>query len=447
MHTREKAKALKYFLEQRYTQLHRDRVDRVRRRQDLNEEMDRQKLDDATRARLHTVLIKKESEHLRLVRQRMHLGMFVRLDTIGRGAFGEVCLVRKKDTNKTYAMKILRKADVLRRGQVTHVKAERDLLAEADNAWVVKLFYSFQDSSSLYLVMDYVPGGDLMSLLVRHRVFDERVARFFIAEIVMAIDSVHKMGFIHRDIKPDNILVGADGHIKLSDFGLCTGFRWNRDDGLANGANGSGSGPGGSPGRDRGSRIRSLANSLVGTPNYIAPEVFQQQPYDDSCDWWSAGVILYEMLVGRPPFLATTAKKTREKVVKWKRTLKIPKEANLSPGATDLIRSLICDAHDRLGRDSGIQEFQRLRFFDGIAWDRSNPPPYVPQLSSDADTSHFDPRLALQPHSAPKEQGEAPGEPAVPESVYTSRAVYGESSRYVFGEFNFRRFWNGTSPA
>jgi len=448
VHTREKATALKYFVEQRYTQLHRARVERVRRRQDLNEEMDRQKLDDGTRARLHTVLIKKESEHLRLQRQRMHLDMFQRLGTIGRGAFGEVCLVRKKETNKTYAMKTLRKADVLRRGQVTHVKAERDLLAEADNAWVVRLFYSFQDKDSLYLVMDFVPGGDLMSLLVRSRTFGEGVARFFIAEMVMAIDSVHKMGFIHRDIKPDNILIGADGHIKLSDFGLCTGFRWNRDDALFDNEEGMGGASGGGTARDRSGRIRSLANSLVGTPNYIAPEVFQQQPYDNSCDWWSVGVILYEMLVGRPPFLATTARKTRQKVINWRRSFRIPKEANLSPGATSLIRSLICDSRDRLGHQSGIQEFQSLAFFDAITWDRTNPPPYVPKLSSDADTSHFNPVLmAGQQHPGGDIGGEATDGPEVPDSVYTSRAVYGESSRYIFGEFNFRRFWNGTSPA
>jgi serine/threonine protein kinase len=112
---------------------------------------------------------------------------------------------------------------------VAHVKAERDILAEADNEWVVKLYYSFQDHSNLYFVMDYVPGGDLMGLLIRLEILDEPLARFYVAELVQAIESVHRMGFIHRDIKPDNILIDRNGHIKLTDFGLCTGFRWTHN--------------------------------------------------------------------------------------------------------------------------------------------------------------------------------------------------------------------------
>lgn len=159
----------------------------------------------------------------------MSKSMFKKIKTLGIGAFGEVALVRKSDTNALYAIKTLRKADVLQRNQVGHVKAERDILAEANNDWVVKLYYSFQDSDNLYYVMDYIPGGDLMSLLIRKEIFSEELARFYIAELTLAIESVHKMGFIHRDIKPDNILIDRNGHIKLTDFGLCTGFRWTHD--------------------------------------------------------------------------------------------------------------------------------------------------------------------------------------------------------------------------
>ncbi|CAL1270914.1 unnamed protein product [Larinioides sclopetarius] len=155
--------------------------------------------------------------------------MFHKIRTIGIGAFGEVALVRKVDANQLYAMKTLRKSDVLKRNQVAHVKAERDILAEADNEWVVKLYYSFQDDENLYFVMDFIQGGDLMSLLIKLGVFSEELARFYIAELVLAVESVHKMGFIHRDIKPDNILIDRDGHIKLTDFGLCTGFRWTHN--------------------------------------------------------------------------------------------------------------------------------------------------------------------------------------------------------------------------
>lgn len=178
---------------------------------------------------MRKILYQKESNYNRLKRAKMDKSMFVKIKTLGIGAFGEVCLACKVDTHALYAMKTLRKKDVLNRNQVAHVKAERDILAEADNEWVVKLYYSFQDKDSLYFVMDYIPGGDMMSLLIRMEVFPEHLARFYVAELTLAIESVHKMGFIHRDIKPDNILIDLDGHIKLTDFGLCTGFRWTHN--------------------------------------------------------------------------------------------------------------------------------------------------------------------------------------------------------------------------
>lgn len=175
------------------------------------------------------MLCQKESNYIRLKRAKMDKSMFKRIKTLGIGAFGEVCLARKEDTGALYAMKTLRKKDVLLRNQVAHVKAERDILAEADNEWVVRLYYSFQDRDNLYFVMEYIPGGDMMSLLIRLGIFKEELAQFYIAELTCAVESVHKMGFIHRDIKPDNILIDRDGHIKLTDFGLCTGFRWTHD--------------------------------------------------------------------------------------------------------------------------------------------------------------------------------------------------------------------------
>lgn len=186
-------------------------------------------LSNEAQLQMRKMLQQKESNYIRLRRARMEKSMFNKLKTLGVGAFGEVSLVQKIDTNQLYAMKTLRKKDVLKRNQVAHVKAERDILAEADNEWVVKLYYSFQDERNLYFVMDYIPGGDLMALLIKLGIFEERLAQFYIAELVLAVESVHKMGFIHRDIKPDNILIDRDGHIKLTDFGLCTGFRWTHD--------------------------------------------------------------------------------------------------------------------------------------------------------------------------------------------------------------------------
>jgi len=136
-----------------------------------------------------------------------------------------VRLVQKIDTGHVYAMKILRKTDMVAKEQLAHVRAERDILVEADHTWVVKMYYSFQDPINLYLIMEFLPGGDMMTLLMKRDTLSEEVTQFYIAETALAIDSIHKVGFIHRDIKPDNLLLDARGHIKLSDFGLCTGLK------------------------------------------------------------------------------------------------------------------------------------------------------------------------------------------------------------------------------
>lgn len=221
--------AFKFFMEQHIENVLKSHKQRVFRRMQLEKEMTKIGLSQEAQCEIRKMLSQKESNYIRLKRAKMDKSMFIKIKTIGVGAFGEVTLVRKIDTHHVYAMKTLRKSDVLKRNQVAHVKAERDILAEADNEWVVKLYYSFQDKDNLYFVMDYIPGGDLMSLLIKLGIFEEQLARFYIAELTCAVESVHKMGFIHRDIKPDNILIDRDGHIKLTDFGLCTGFRWTHN--------------------------------------------------------------------------------------------------------------------------------------------------------------------------------------------------------------------------
>lgn len=221
--------AFKFFMEQHIENILKSYKQRTYRRMQLEKEMTKIGLSAEAQDQMRKMLSQKESNYIRLKRAKMDKSMFTKIKPIGVGAFGEVTLVRKIDTSHLYAMKTLRKADVLKRNQVAHVKAERDILAEADNEWVVKLYYSFQDKDNLYFVMDYIPGGDLMSLLIKLGIFEENLARFYIAELTCAVESVHKMGFIHRDIKPDNILIDRDGHIKLTDFGLCTGFRWTHN--------------------------------------------------------------------------------------------------------------------------------------------------------------------------------------------------------------------------
>ncbi|CAH1107986.1 unnamed protein product [Psylliodes chrysocephalus] len=437
--------AFKFFMEQHIENVMKSYKQRLFRRMQLEKEMNKIGLSSEAQTQMRKMLSQKESNYIRLKRAKMDKSMFVRIKPIGVGAFGEVTLVRKIDTNHLYAMKTLRKSEVLKRNQVAHVKAERDILAEADNEWVVKLYYSFQDSDILYFVMDYIPGGDLMSLLIKLGIFEEVLARFYIAELTCAVESVHKMGFIHRDIKPDNILIDKDGHIKLTDFGLCTGFRWTHNSKYYQ-QNGNHSRQDSMDPIDdwneecnckplerrRRREHRCLAHSLVGTPNYIAPEVLQRTGYTHVCDWWSVGVILYEMLVGQPPFLANTPAETQYKVINWETTLQIPKQANLSQESRDLILKLCCSADKRLGKNAS--EVKSHPFFKDIDFEkglRRQPAPHKPRIDYPTDTSNFDPIDPDKLHNSNSI-----------DSSNSDELVDNSNLFHGFFEFTFRRFFD-----
>ncbi|XP_078401573.1 serine/threonine-protein kinase LATS2 isoform X1 [Cetorhinus maximus] len=448
--------AFKFFMEQHVENIMKTYQQKLNRRLQLEQEMSKAGLSEAEQEQMRKMLNQKESNYNRLKRAKMDKSLFVKIKTLGVGAFGEVCLAQKVDTNALYAMKTLRKKDVLSRNQVAHVKAERDILAEADNEWVVKLYYSFQDKENLYFVMDYIPGGDMMSLLIRMGVFPESLARFYIAELTLAIESVHKMGFIHRDIKPDNILIDLDGHIKLTDFGLCTGFRWTHDSKYYQ--KGSHARQDSMEPSDLwgdlsdckcGDRLktleqraarqhqRCLAHSLVGTPNYIAPEVLLRKGYTQLCDWWSVGVILFEMLVGQPPFLAPTPAETQIKVINWESTLYIPPQVKLSSEATDLITKLCCGASDRVG-GNGADEIKAHPFFTSIDFSediRRQPAPYVPKISHPMDTSNFDP---IEEENSWNDSGDS----TKASDTLTSHVSGNKHPEHAFYEFTFRRFFD-----
>jgi len=212
------------------------------------------------------------------------------------------------------------------KNQIGHVKAEVGVLAAANNPWVVELKCSFQDDKYLYLVMEFLAGGDLMSYLVKKDTIEEEEAKFYMAELILAVESVHKLNYIHRDLKPDNILIDKEGHIKLSDFGLCAKYEIIKPSFPL-------------PKNNKRARLYST----VGTPDYIAPEVFEEGGYTEVVDWWSLGVILYEMLVGYPPFFSDDPNKTFEKIINWSSNFFIPPDANLSYTAINLIGKLICD--------------------------------------------------------------------------------------------------------
>uniref|UniRef100_A0A8C6TPC6 non-specific serine/threonine protein kinase n=1 Tax=Neogobius melanostomus TaxID=47308 RepID=A0A8C6TPC6_9GOBI len=449
--------AFKFFMEQHVENILKNHQMRIRRRKQLESEMNRVGLSPEAQEQMRMMLCQKESNYIRLKRAKMEKSMFKIIKTLGIGAFGKVCLARKEDTGALYAMKTLRKKDVLLRNQVAHVKAERDILAEADNEWVVRLYYSFQDKDNLYFVMEYIPGGDMMSLLIRLGIFREELAQFYIAELTCAVESVHKMGFIHRDIKPDNILIDRDGHIKLTDFGLCTGFRWTHDSKYYQSGDHvrqdsmdfskEWEDPSNCRCTDRLKPLerrkarqhqRCLAHSLVGTPNYIAPEVLLRTGYTQLCDWWSVGVILYEMVVGQPPFFANTPMETQLKVINWKSALLVPPAAKLSPEASDLIIKLCRGHEDRLGKN-GTDEIKEHPFFKSIDFSsdlRQQGAPYVPTIAHSTDTSNFDPVDPDKLWSDDSDDEENHND------TLNGWFRNGKHPEHAFYEFTFRRFFD-----
>ena len=400
-HTLEKVKKAKVSLETFYSNLTNQQIERENRIKALEKQMEVEGIPQEQRDYRRIQHAHKETEFLRLKRTRLGLGDFEMLKVIGRGAFGEVRLVQKKDTGHVYAMKMLRKKDMMEKEQVAHVRAERDILVEAENPWVVKMFYSFQDVYNLYLIMEFLPGGDMMTLLINKDTLTEDQTRFYMAEAILAINSIHELGFIHRDVKPDNLLIDARGHVKLSDFGLCTGLKkahsteYYRDLSKAQPIDFSNKPLTANDSRRKAetwkSKRRKLAYSTVGTPDYIAPEVFQQSGYTLSCDWWSLGVIMYECLIGYPPFCSESPQETYRKVMRWRSTLVFPDEIPISDIAKHLILSLCTDPDKRLG----YPEYESLtnhKFFNGTDWEhiRDRPAPISVTVKSLTDTSNFD---------------------------------------------------------
>ncbi|KAJ6846826.1 putative serine/threonine protein kinase IREH1 [Iris pallida] len=338
-----------------------------------------------------------------ITNDRTTIDDFEIIKPISRGAFGRVFLAKKRKTGDLFAIKVLRKADTIRKNAVESILAERDILISVRNPFVVRFFYSFTSRENLYLVMEYLNGGDLYSLLRNLGCLDEEVARVYIAEVVLALEYLHSLRVVHRDLKPDNLLIAHDGHIKLTDFGLSKVGLINSTDDLSGPAV-SGTSllgedePQVSVSEHLNQRKRRKKRSAVGTPDYLAPEILLGTGHGTSADWWSVGVILFELIVGIPPFNAEHPQTIFDNILNRKIPWPgVPEEMSFE--AFDLIDRLLTeDPHQRLGA-RGASEVKQHVFFKNISWDTlaRQKAAFVPAFDSAHDTSYFTSRYSWNP--------------------------------------------------
>ena len=334
----------------------------------------------------------QESQKFRKNREKQSIYDYESLAIIGRGAFGEVHVCREIKTGNIYAIKKMKKEILTQKNQVMHIRSEQLIMSKIKSPWIVDLKASFQEDDYLYLVMEFLPGGDFMSYLIKKDILTEDEARFYTAELILAVDSIHKLDCIHRDIKPDNILIDKNGHIKLSDFGLAKVSDNIHKNFINNKFNNN--------------KLTHQKNySCVGTAYYVAPEVLNKSGYGKDIDWWSVGVIFFEMLIGYAPFCSEETKEVCYKVLNWKKYLKIPDDFTLSEEAEDLINKMINNQEERLGKN-GIEEIKAHPFFKGIDWDniRNTKAPFIPDIKNDYDPKYFENFEIEEPFYPPKKK-------------------------------------------
>ncbi|XP_068317934.1 serine/threonine-protein kinase AtPK2/AtPK19-like [Pyrus communis] len=278
------------------------------------------------------------------------------LKVVGQGAFAKVYQVRKKGTSEIYAMKVMRKDRIMEKNHAEYMKAERDILTKIDHPFIIQLRYSFQTKYRLYLVLDFVNGGHLFFQLYHHGLFREELGRIYAAEIVSAVAHLHANGIMHRDLKPENILLDADGHAMLTDFGLAKQLEEN-----------------------------TRSNSMCGTVEYMPPEIVLGKGHDKAADWWSVGVLLFEMLTGKPPFTGNR-EKIQQKIVKDK--IKLP--SFLSSEAHSLLKALLQkDPSKRLGSGPlGSEDIKRHKWFKPINWKKLEARQIQPSFRPDVAGKH-----------------------------------------------------------
>ncbi|XP_044173705.1 ribosomal protein S6 kinase beta-1-like isoform X3 [Acropora millepora] len=299
---------------------------------------------------------------------------FELLKVLGKGGYGKVFQVRKVDgrnKGKIFAMKVLKKAAIIRSHKDTaHTKAERNILEAVKHPFIVDLMYAFQTGGKLYLILEYLSGGELFMHLEREGIFMEDTACFYLAEIVLAMEHLHNQGIIYRDLKPENILLDTQGHVVLTDFGLCKEAVFEN----------------------------SLTHTFCGTIEYMAPEILTRSGHGKAVDWWSLGALMYDMLTGSPPFCGDSRKKTIDKILKGKLVL----PPYLTVEAKDFLRKLLKrHPQARLGSgNDGTRPIKIHPFFRAVKWDdlysKKVEPPFKPSIAGEDDVSQFDSKFTKQ---------------------------------------------------
>lgn len=294
--------------------------------------------------------------------EKVTIDDFEVLKVLGKGGYGKVYLVRYKSNGQLYAMKSMSKKHIEDCQQIEEVLLEKEILLRNRNPFLVGAYFSFQTPTQLFLIFDYVPGGELSERIIEEERFKQDRVVLYAAEMVSALGYLHQKGIVYRDLKAENILIDRNGHLKLSDFGLC-----------------------------KSNMIDNTTTTFCGTEEYMAPEVINRQPYDKSVDWWSLGVLIFEMLVGYTPFYDENTSKMYRLITTGE--LQFP--AFVTPQARELITRLLDkNPKTRLGSgDSDAEEIRQMSFFSSIDWkslnDRKITPQWIPTIYDDADTSNF----------------------------------------------------------
>ena len=298
-------------------------------------------------------------------KQKVSAADFELLKIIGKGSFGTVMQVKKKDDGRIYAMKVLNKQTVIDRKQVFHTKTEKSVLQQINNPFIVKLHYAFQTADKLYMVLDYANGGELFFHLKEEGTFSEERVIFYSAEIALALKHLHSLGIVYRDLKPENILLNKEGHVVITDFGLSKQLV---DD--------------------------ESTHTFCGTPEYLAPEVLRGQGHGFPVDWWSLGTLIFEMLTGLPPFYSTNTNAMYQKILSGE--VSYPPE--VSPACRSLLEGLLTkDPKKRFG----AEQIMSHPWYAAIDWDKlarkEVKPPWIPPVKSAEDTTQIDPMFLDEP--------------------------------------------------